>query len=163
MNPINNKAVYLRMGMLLFFLAAAFFCSRFFYQFALVQGESMEPTLHSLQLVLVNRWDKQFVPGEIVVFRKKGIEGVLVKRIAAGPGDTVLIRDGILLINGNVSCSFDGIENAGRAKEIIGLSENMYFVLGDNVNRSIDSRFDEVGDIRHDEILGKVIIKQGGS
>ena len=37
------------------------------------------------------------------------------------------------------------------------LKEDEYFVLGDNLSNSIDSRYNEVGLVYKNEIIGKVI------
>ena len=124
----------------------------------------MEPTLHSLQLVLVNKWDNNYSAGDVVVFRKPGVDGVILKRVAAEAGDTIQIQEGIFYVNGiRKSWGVESIAYAGRAQAAFTVGKNCYFVLGDNVNHSIDSRFEEIGDVKRDEILGKVIIKQGGS
>ena len=49
------------------------------------------------------------------------------------------------------------MKDAGNAASPITLGAGEYFVLGDNRNASIDSRFDEVGIILSDHIIGKVI------
>ena len=72
-----------------------------------------------------------------------------------------------LLINGG--CGFLGSNLAsygkevmldpGRASEPVLLSDDEYFVLGDNRNNSKDSRFEEVGNIKRSELMGKVWIR----
>ena len=47
------------------------------------------------------------------------------------------------------------IEEAGLAKEPVTLSNDEYFVIGDNRKESIDSRSNEVGNVRRKDILGK--------
>lgn len=49
------------------------------------------------------------------------------------------------------------MEDAGTAASDILLGPGEYFVLGDNRNASIDSRFDEVGIIYASTIKGKVL------
>ena len=121
----------------------------------------MEPSFNHLQLVLVNKWEKQYKTGDVIVFRKKERNGTIIKRIVAVPGDVVQIKNGSLFVNGNKVTRKQGhIESAGRAKEEICLSEDMFFVLGDNVNNSIDSRFDEIGEIRANEIIGKIVLRR---
>ena len=45
---------------------------------------------------------------------------------------------------------------AGLAENPITLGEDEYFLLGDNQNSSEDSRFSNVGNVKEDQILGKV-------
>lgn len=144
----------------LFILTLAFLCSQYLWQFAMIQGDSMEPTIHHMQLVLLDKRTRCFNRGEIIIFRKEGIRGTLIKRVVAEPGDTVQIKEGQIYVNGNEVSWIDSqtrIESSGRAHDELEMDKNTYFVLGDNVNSSIDSRFDEIGDVHADDIIGKVI------
>ncbi len=51
----------------------------------------------------------------------------------------------------------DYILSSGNARTEIVLGENEYFVLGDNVNNSEDSRYTNIGNVSKTEILGKVV------
>ena len=53
----------------------------------------------------------------------------------------------------------DPIENAGVAASPIKLLDNQYFVLGDNRNSSEDSRYESIGFLSKEDILGKIWIK----
>ena len=50
------------------------------------------------------------------------------------------------------------LKKSGIASNEITLSTNEYFVLGDNRQNSIDSRFEEIGEISKQEIIGKIVI-----
>ena len=52
--------------------------------------------------------------------------------------------------------SKDKIVNAGLAAEEIKLKDDEYFVIGDNINNSEDSRSATVGNVKKTEIDGKV-------
>ncbi len=76
------------------------------------------------------------------------------------PGDTILISDGTMYVNGSVSEMYPkGIvfEYAGTASVPITLDSDEYFVIGDNILESKDSRYPEVGLVQADTILGKII------
>ena len=45
---------------------------------------------------------------------------------------------------------------AGRAAEPVRLGEKEYFLLGDNRSSSEDSRFPNIGNVKREQILGKV-------
>ena len=78
------------------------------------------------------------------------------------PGETVQIIDGVIYINGEVLEEYYGKEfmvDGGIAIDPILLSEDEYFVLGDNRNNSMDSRVAEVGNIKRDELIGRVWIR----
>jgi signal peptidase I len=78
------------------------------------------------------------------------------------PGDSIIIEDGVLKINGesvNKFPAYSDINYAGLAAEEIVLDENEYFVMGDNCNNSEDSRVASVGNIEKDNMIGKVQLK----
>lgn len=119
-------------------LAAAF--SWFFCRSVVVQEGSMEPTLVPGERVLMDSaWYRLSSPkrGDIIAFRtsedKKA--SIHIKRVIALPGETVQIKDGQILINGEVyneKDEFPAITNAGLASEPITVGKGQYFVLGDN-------------------------------
>jgi signal peptidase I len=126
-------------------------------------GESMEKTLGSGDYVLVDRICYKIRKpkvNDIVVFKPKDSGSNLsVKRIVAVPGDKVIIKDGILYVNGKAreeeSEYINHMEDAGLAEREISLSKDQYFVLGDNRNNSVDSRYDNIGNISKKDIVGK--------
>ena len=150
-------------------LALTWYISTFWYQLMLIQGQSMEPTFHSWQLVLLEKQPKQLEAGDVIAFRCDGLQAVLVKRIVALPGERVEIRQGVLYVNGAKSEVFSevcrtGAEGeiptityAGIAGEEIQLSAEEYFVLGDNLPYSKDSRYSIVGCVKKSDIIGKVL------
>lgn len=81
----------------------------------------------------------------------------IVKRVVAVPGDTVEIKDGKLYING-VEDSSSFSKNADYSNKNglrVVVPENEYFVLGDNRNVSIDSRY--FGTVPEEYIISKVL------
>ena len=82
-----------------------------------------------------------------------------IKRVIGLPGETVLIQNGQVYINGNplADSPIDSeIRTAGLAESSITLGENEYFLLGDNPDSSQDSRFSSVGNIKKSEMLGRI-------
>ena len=128
-----------------------------------VVGQSMSPTLVSGDEILVNRFVYKVTDpkrGDIIVFLPNGNEKshYYVKRVIGVPGDTVLIQNGAVYINGEVykeEIETAAIEEAGLASEEITLDSDEYFVLGDNRNNSEDSRYANIGNIKKDYIIGK--------
>lgn len=128
-----------------------------------VVGNSMEPHLYSGQEVLVSKASYIMLNprrGDIVAFKPNGNDKnhVYIKRVIGLPGDTVLIKNGRVYINGSLyeESGFAKIEDPGIVKEELVLGEKEYFVLGDNRNNSEDSRSGNVGPVKKDYIIGKV-------
>ena len=134
-----------------------------------VVGVSMQPTLKAGQQILVNRLRYRILApksGDVVVFWPSGNRDAhyYVKRVVAVPGDNLQIKDGTLYVNGYryEGFDFDKIKEPGIADEIMTLGDNEFFVLGDNVNNSEDSRADNIGPVKRDDIVGKVYLALGG-
>lgn len=126
-------------------------------------GVSMEPNLYNGQGLLVNRLSVRLLApkrGDVLVFLPNGNENshYYVKRVIALPGERVQIKDGHLYVNGNLYQDFDydKIADAGIAAEQISLQNDEYFVLGDNINNSEDSRSANIGPVKREDIRGKV-------
>ena len=127
-----------------------------------VPGESMEPTLSSGDVVLVNKLFTKIVhPGtnDVVVFLPPNNLSAQysIKRVVATPGDTVQIKNGKIYVDGEVfhdKAETESIVDAGLAAAEITLEENEYFVVGDNRNNSEDSRYKTIGNIHREDIVG---------
>lgn len=59
-----------------------------FFRVTLVNGVSMEPTLHDGELHLISRWTQPAV-GDIIVLEAPNEDKLIIKRITAGEGDFV--------------------------------------------------------------------------
>lgn len=147
---------------LLLIIVAAWYISAFHYQLMMIQGESMSPSFHHMQMVILDKDVEGHTYGDVIAFRCENLNVILVKRIAACPGDTVQISDGILLVNG-VTSEIYGQEAlfkyAGIAEEAVMLGDNQYFVIGDNVAESKDSRYEEIGIIYIKNIIGEIMTR----
>ncbi len=134
-----------------------------------VEGQSMEPNLHTGQFLIVSRLAYMHVAdlfrlgapqrGDIIVFDYPGNPSDdYVKRVIGLPGETVTIDD-----NGQVSVDgtplaepyldkMAGVPYRGRTGSWT-VPDNSYFVLGDNRNSSSDSR--SWGMLEQQYIVGK--------
>ena len=126
-------------------------------------GDSMSPALKNGDVVLVNRLIYQIkgpARGDIIVFRPGGNENThySIKRVVGLPGETVQIIDGSVYIDGEEAegdIYAADIEYAGTAEEPVELGEDEYFVIGDNTGVSDDSRTEDVGNVRLEDICGE--------
>lgn len=129
-----------------------------------VIGASMNPTLSNKDEVIINKFIYTLTDpkrGDVVVFRPNGNENthLNIKRVVGLPGETIRVEKGILYIDGEAYQSefvANGIKDEGIAMEPILLGEDEYFVLGDNVNNSEDSRFANIGNVNKADMEGKV-------
>jgi signal peptidase I len=83
-----------------------------------------------------------------------------IKRVIGLPGEKVQIADGKIYIDGEELSDVpfdDYIFTAGLADTELTLGDDEYFLMGDNVNNSADSRYVNIGNISEAEILGKVV------
>ncbi len=132
----------------------------FIVQSFVVDGESMEPTLHDGERLFVNKFIYRFHPPErldIIVFTPHGApRSKFIKRVIGLPGETVHISGGKTYINGQ-PLKEDFIKEMIR--DDFGpyqVPKNSVFVMGDNRNNSADSRFPTyVGYVNYKSISGK--------
>jgi signal peptidase I len=128
-----------------------------------VVGNAMLDTLSNEEQIFVNRFVYMVTSpkqGDVIVFLPNGNEKshYYVRRVIAGPGDTVWINDGAVYVNGELyseEISVSSIEDPGVAADEITLGTDEYFVLGDNRNNSEDSRVANIGNVKKEYIIGK--------
>lgn len=143
----------------------------FVFQTVTVVGPSMHDTLSDGQVVAVNKFIYRFHDIErydIVAYAQVDTDSYYeIKRVIGLPDETVQIKDGFVYIDGRMLKDIpfdDKILTAGVANQEIVLGDSEYFVLGDNVNSSEDSRYTNIGNISRSEIIGRVdyIISKNG-
>lgn len=161
----NSKKEFVGWGKSLVIAAGmAALIRTFLFSPYIVEGASMEPTLHNQEKIFVNKvyYSSQFTRGDIVII--KGPTENYVKRVIGKPGDKIEMKDDQLLINGEPYKEAYLSENRKEAKSIgskltgdfgpIVVPTDHYFVMGDNRLRSMDSR-NGLGFIKQSEIIGK--------
>lgn len=133
----------------------------FVFELVMVDGESMEPTLHSYENVFVEKVSRLFGNIErrqIIIVRYPGLEGAFVKRVVGLPGDRVAVRDGKLHVNGEAwDEAYINTNYIDYEMEEITVPEKCYFVMGDNRNESMDSHSANVGPIPEENIIGHAL------
>lgn len=129
-----------------------------------ISGSSMQPALETENVVLMNRLIYDFQKPDrfdVVVFQR-GNGKWNVKRVIGLPGETVQIKDGRIYINDVLLQEKEDaalITSAGLAEHPVTLGGEEYFLLGDNRDSSEDSRFANIGNVKQDQIIGKVWLR----
>lgn len=127
-----------------------------------VIGDSMEPNIHNGDYFILNKISYRFSEPErfdIVVFPYNNGQSNYIKRIIGLPGEEIEIKsDGQIYINDEVLEEHFGIESIrikGNQPFPMIIPDDEYFVMGDNRNDSSDSRYQDVGTIPKEDIIGR--------
>jgi signal peptidase I len=145
--------------------AAVFFGLRFTIQTYIVSGPSMEPNYRNSEWIIVEKLAYKFANvrrGDIIVFQPPiSSTKPFIKRIIGLPGETVEIKDGAVDIqkaDGSIITLQEPYikEPFSSNYTSIVIPPNEYFVMGDNRNHSIDSRYGWL--VSGDKIIGKAWI-----
>lgn len=145
--------------------AVAIFADKFLIVNAQIPSGSMENTIMPGDRIIGNRLAYTFSDPQrfdIIIFRYPDDESQLfIKRIIGLPGETVEIIDGRIYINGSDE-PLEDVETKEPASGTFGpyeVPEDCYFVMGDNRNNSLDSRYWTNTFVSRDEILGKAVFR----
>ncbi len=129
-----------------------------------VVGDSMSPTLENQEVLILNKAKYRFSDvkrGDIIAFTYEDTK-YLIKRVIGMPGEYVSIKDNKVYINGyyyvedylkDVDTPDFELTDLGFAK----IPDDMYFVLGDNRDNSLDSR--KIGLVKKSDIIGEVAMR----
>lgn len=125
-----------------------------------IAGTSMAPSLVDGDIVVVLKTDN-LKTGDLCAFYYSN--KILIKRVIGVPGDYVwLDKDGTVFVNGIELDEPYLVEKSLGECDIefpYQVTENNYFMLGDQRKTSIDSRSSVIGCIAEDQIIGKIICK----
>ena len=125
-----------------------------------IYGSSMTPTLHEGQIV-VSLKSKNLKQNDLVAFYIGN--KILVKRLIAEPGDSVLIHeDGTVFVNGmELNEPYISEKALGECdlEFPYQVPESRYFLMGDHRETSVDSRSSVVGCVAEEQIVGKIVMR----
>lgn len=138
----------------------------FLIQPFVVKGASMEPNFYDSEYLIIDELTFHFrnpERGEIVVFRPpQHTDQYYIKRVIGLPGETVEIRNGVITIynaeNPNgfaLTETYISEVTEGRDRRTLG--EDEYYVMGDNRDASLDSRY--FGAVPRDNLIGRVWVR----
>lgn len=129
-----------------------------------VDGESMLPTLQSGDWIAACRLVEPKRGDIIVTNTDNAYHARLIKRLIAVAGDTVDIDfdTGVVTVNGEAleePYLQDGKCVRGTVDFPLTVPEGKVFLLGDNRTNSVDSRYEEIGCVDADSIIGPVVLR----
>ena len=121
------------------------------------QGPSMLPTVKDGQLMIVDTVSYRIRRprrGELAAVRWEDDRAVLIKRILAGPGDTIAFRDGIVEVNGVTIAEPYVVHRAPWQMAPTTLTPGQFFVVGDN--RGMPMALHTFGTVERADLIGPV-------
>ncbi len=132
----------------------------------IVSGSSMDPTFKDGEYLIIDEISYRFdAPdrGDVIVFRyPQDTTTFFIKRIIGLPGETVDIKDSTVTIEGVDGTSTFTLDESYLSHPTwsvsrIKLSDEEYFVMGDNRPASSDSRI--WGPLNKDLIIGRALVR----
>ncbi len=141
-------------------LLLALFINTFLAQATVVRGQSMEPTLHDNERVIVEKISYRLLGGprrgDVVVLTVPGNPDRLIKRVVALGGETIAIQGGQILIDGIPLAESWAVRLGGPDYPPTTVPEGYVFVLGDNRGHSNDSR--SFGPVPVKNVIGRAVL-----
>ncbi len=169
MNEKTIRNIYDFASILVSAVLAVCLIFTFVFKISAVDGDSMNNTLHNGDKVLITARDWTIERGDIVVISQpNAFNKVLIKRVIATEGQTVeingkthqVIVDGAVLEEPYIA---QPLIVQGTWNYPVTVPEGCVFVMGDNRNRSTDSRDSAVGMIDTRYIVGEAVYRIGDS
>lgn len=138
----------------------------FFVQIVIVDGNSMNPTLLDKERLLTVPCYTELEYQDIVVIRRDDGQPIIKRVIATEHQEVDIdVEAGTVSVDGKVLDEpyIAGKTNSDGGEKSIGfpitVPEDCIFVMGDNREFSLDSRYQEIGMVPVDHVFGKVWIR----
>lgn len=133
----------------------------FIFQSYLVKGPSMENTLHDGERLIVDKLTYRFrkpETGDIIVFKYPGDpKKKYIKRVIATEGQTIEVRDLKVKVDNMILDEPYIAEKTESGYDYSIVPDDTIFAMGDNRNRSSDSRSPDVGFIPQKSVVGRAV------
>ncbi|MBD2559135.1 signal peptidase I [Nostoc sp. UIC 10607] len=133
-------------------LCLAFLIRTFIAEPRYIPSDSMLPTLHTGDRLVVEKISYHFHPpitGDIIVFQppaelqRRGYpkDQAFIKRVIGQPGEVISVASGKVYLNGQPLAEDYIAEPPNQPYQPVKVPEDEFFVMGDNRNDSNDSRY----------------------
>lgn len=162
----KSKVLLDWLGAIAIAIIIAVVIENFLFCFAVVEGQSMMPTLGTKDRLLIGKLPityKELEKGDLIIFNhsNEDRDELFVKRVVALENDHFLFKEGSLYINGEMQAekyilSEEYLNRKYNYVEGI-VPSGTIFALGDNRNDSNDSR--SFGFVPKNEIRGRVFFR----
>ncbi|CAI6082962.1 signal peptidase I [Cohnella sp. JJ-181] len=115
-------------------------------------GDSMSPTLNDGDKMIVSTdLSKGIKAGDLLIIDVNGKE--YCKRVVGAAGDRIEVKEEGVYVNDRLLYKADYMPD-DAIKPAIVLAEDEFYMLGDNIDNSLDSRV--YGPVRRDQVIGRV-------
>ena len=162
-NSAEDMLDWLEMLITVFFAVVLVFT--FIFRIAIVDGESMVPTLEDKDKLVVSHLFYEPEDGDVVIVNSKGLGKVIVKRVIATENQTVDVdySEGKVYVDGQLLdepyINEPTVTDFGFHDYPVTVPAGHVFVMGDNRNHSTDSRAESVGFVDKSDIMGKAVFR----
>ena len=155
-----KKAITSTIKNLIVIAAAAVLITNVLLSVLMVNRSSMNPTLKDGDIVISFKW-LGIKRGDIVAFHYNN--KILLKRVIAKAGDWVNIgEDGTVYVNDEALDEPYVTEKSLRECNITlpyQVPDGSIFVMGDHRANSLDSRMQEIGAVKEEDVAGRVLLR----